>query len=144
MMPSLSTSGGMWVTVPVVLVSTRLTRSRLRARPKSEIFAQKPWAFVPRQDVSRMLPARREISPSLHVYCCNASNGGDCALAGCLQHIACTQGRLSIISCLMLQCLKAQIRAEACTALHVSTLTQQNHPHAALCFTLSPGGQNTK
>ena len=41
-MPSLSTSGGMCVTVPVVFVSTRLTRSRLRASPKSEIFAQKP------------------------------------------------------------------------------------------------------
>ena len=46
MMPSLSTSGGMWVTVPVVLVSTRLTRSRLRARPKSDILAQKPCGLV--------------------------------------------------------------------------------------------------
>lgn len=46
MMPSLSTSGGMCVTVPVVLVSTRLTRSRLRARPKSEILAQKPCGLA--------------------------------------------------------------------------------------------------
>lgn len=46
MMPSLSTSGGMCVTVPVVLVSTRLTRSRLRARPKSEILAQNPCGLA--------------------------------------------------------------------------------------------------
>ena len=44
------------MTVPVVLVSTRLTRSRLRASPKSEIFAQKPWGLFG-EDVSRMLPA---------------------------------------------------------------------------------------
>jgi hypothetical protein len=57
MMPSLRTSGGMWVTVPVVLVSTRLTRSRLRARPKSEILAQKPCGLL-EQDVNSTLPAK--------------------------------------------------------------------------------------
>ena len=44
------------MTVPVVFVSTRLTRSKLRASPKSEIFAQKPWRLLS-EDVSRILPA---------------------------------------------------------------------------------------
>lgn len=69
MMPWLSTSGGMCVTVPVVFVSTRLTTSMSRASPKSETLAQKPCGFAA-HDVSSTLPAQTTL-PHSAIHMCS-------------------------------------------------------------------------
>lgn len=56
MMPWLSTSGGMCVTVPVVFVSILLVTSMSRASPKSDTLAQNPCGLA-EYDVSSTLPA---------------------------------------------------------------------------------------